>query len=194
MSRRFTLLKSRTLHPGRIVRLDRETWRAPDGSTFSRDTIVHPGAVAILPLTARGTFLFLRQFRAAARGWLLEIPAGTLEKGESPLGCAKRELIEETGFAARGWKLLGSILVAPGYTTEVIHLFEARDLSPAHAAQDDDEHIEVEEMTRAGVEQAAKSGRIRDGKSLSAMLLSGRFRAGISGTARRRARKGKSRA
>ena len=175
MSRTFQLLNSRTLHPGRIVRLDRETWRAPDGSTFSRETLIHPGAVAILPLTARGTFLFLRQFRAAARGWLLEIPAGTLEKGESPLACAKRELIEETGFAARTWKRLGSILVAPGYTTEVIHIFEARDLRPAHAEQDEDEHIEVEEMTRTEVARAAKNGKIRDGKSLSAMLLSGRF-------------------
>jgi ADP-ribose pyrophosphatase len=172
MKRRdFRLLKSRTVRTNRVYRLDEETWRAPDGSTFSRDTIVHPGAVAILPVTSKGTYLLIRQFRAAARGWLLEIPAGTLEKGESPLACAKRELVEEVGFAARKWKKLGTIYVAPGYTTERIHIFEARDLRPAHAEQDEDEHIEPVEMSRAELLAAVKSGRICDGKSLAAVKL-----------------------
>src|SRR6185436_1025659 len=138
MKRRdFRLVRSKTVRVSRVFRIEAETWRAPDGKTFERDTLVHPGAVAILPVTAKGTYLFIRQFRAAARGWLLEIPAGTLEKGESPLACAKRELIEEVGFAASRWKKLGAIFVAPGYTTEVIHIFEARGLTPAHAEQDE---------------------------------------------------------
>ncbi|NUN50951.1 MAG: NUDIX hydrolase [Candidatus Brocadiae bacterium] len=173
-SRGFALTRSRALISGRVFRLHEETWRGPDGRTFSRHTILHPGAVAILPVTAKGTFLLIRQFRAAARGWLLEIPAGTLEAGERPLACAKRELIEETGFAARTWKRLGAIFVAPGYSNEVIHLFEASGLSPAHAEQDEDEHIELEEMTRAELRRAVARGRIRDGKSLSAIHLSGR--------------------
>jgi ADP-ribose pyrophosphatase len=84
-------------------------------------------------VTSRGTYLFIRQFRAAARGWLLESPAGTLEAGESPLACARRELVEEVGFAARKWRKLGSIFVAPGYTTELIHIYEARELLPSFA-------------------------------------------------------------
>lgn len=171
MRRDFRLVASKTVRRSRVFRIDEETWRAPDGSSFRRDTLVHPGAVAILPVTARGTMLFIRQFRAAARGWLLEIPAGTLEAGESPLACAKRELVEEVGFAARTWRKLGSIFVAPGYTTEVIHLYEARGLSPAHAEQDDDEHIEPVELSPAAVGRAVRAGRIRDGKSLAALLL-----------------------
>jgi ADP-ribose pyrophosphatase len=174
----FRLLKRRTRLESRVFRLDAETWRGPNG-TFTRDTIVHPGAVAILPFTKRGTVLFIRQWRAAARGWLLEIPAGTLEKGESPLACAKRELIEETGFAAKRWTRLGAILVAPGYTTERIHLFAARGLTPAYAAQDEDEHIAVEELTASEVRKKIRSGAIRDGKSLSAVLLAGLVPSGV---------------
>ncbi|MCE9582058.1 MAG: NUDIX hydrolase [Planctomycetes bacterium] len=169
----FRLVKATTVRTNRVYRLDAETWRAPDGKTFQRDTIVHPGAVAILPVTAKGGYLLIRQFRAAARGWILEIPAGTLEKGESPLACAKRELIEEVGFAARKWKKLGAIFVAPGYTTELIHIYEARDLRPASAEQDEDEHIEPVEMSRKQVLAAVKSGRICDGKSVAAVQLAG---------------------
>lgn len=174
MKRRdFRLTGSRTVRKNRVYRVDEETWRAPDGSTFRRDTIVHPGAVAILPVTAKGSYLFIRQFRAAARGWLLEIPAGTLEAGESPLACARRELVEEIGFAARRWRKLGSIFVAPGYTTEVIHIYEARDLRPAFAEQDEDEHIETVELSKRQVVDAVRRGRIRDGKSVSAVHLAG---------------------
>jgi len=174
MKRRdFRLLASKTVRTNRVFRVDDEKWRAPDGKSFRRDTIVHPGAVAILPVTAKGTYLFIRQFRAAARGWLLEIPAGTLEAGESPLACARRELVEEVGFAARKWRKLGSIFVAPGYTTEVIHIFEARELLPSFAEQDEDELIETVELTRRQVANAVKRGRIRDGKSVSAVHLAG---------------------
>ncbi|MEK7466137.1 MAG: NUDIX hydrolase [Planctomycetota bacterium] len=172
-SRDFRLLASKTVRTNRVFRVDDETWRSPDGKTFRRDTIVHPGAVAILPVTSKGTYLFIRQFRAAARGWLLEIPAGTLEPGESPLACAKRELVEEVGFAAKKWRKLGAIFVAPGYTTELIHIFEARDLRPAHAEQDEDEHIEKAELTKQQVLDAVKRGRIRDGKSVAAVQLAG---------------------
>lgn len=173
MRRDFRLVSSKTVRTNRVYRVDDETWRGPDGKTFRRDTIVHPGAVAVLPVTAKGTFLFIRQFRAAARGWLLEIPAGTLEKGEAPLACAKRELVEEVGFAAKKWRKLGSIFVAPGYTTERIHIYEARGLTPAHAEQDEDEHIELAELTRAEVLAAVKKGRICDGKSIAAVQMAG---------------------
>jgi ADP-ribose pyrophosphatase len=168
----FRLQSSKPVLTGRVFRLDRETWRGPDGS-FTRETLVHPGAVAVLPRSGRDRYLLIRQFRAAARGWLLEIPAGTLEKGESALACAKRELVEETGFAARRWRKLGEIFVAPGYSTEVIRIYEASGLSPASAEKDEDEHIEVVEMSRRELARAARSGRIRDGKSVSALWLAG---------------------
>src|SRR5206468_5168327 len=126
----------------RVFYVRDEKWRGPGGISFQRHTVVHPGAVAILPLDAKGRVLMIRQFRPATGDWMLEIPAGTLEKGEAPLACAKRELIEEIGFAARKWKRLGAVYTAPGFCTEKIHLFKAWDLKPAFAEKDDDEHIE----------------------------------------------------
>jgi ADP-ribose pyrophosphatase len=173
----YRLLGRRTLYRGRIVRLDLERWRAPAGLVFARENIVHPGAVAILPITAKGTFLLVRQFRSAARRVLLEIPAGTLEVGEKPLACARRELAEEIGQAARRWRKLGAIYTAPGFCSEIIHLFEATGLTPRHADPDEDEAIEVVELSRAELARAVSRGTIRDGKSLSAILLSGCLRA-----------------
>jgi len=174
--RGFRMTQNRELLASRVFRVHEETWRAPDGGIFTRQNIIHPGAVAILPITAKGTYVFIRQFRPAARDWILEIPAGTLEPGETPLACAKRELIEEIGFAARAWKKLGKIFTAPGFCTEQIHLFEATGLKPATAAKDEDEHIELAEMTGVEVRGAVKRGEIRDGKSLSALFLCGRLK------------------
>jgi ADP-ribose pyrophosphatase len=129
--------------------------------------------VAILPFDAQGRVLMLRQFRAPIEDWLLEIPAGTLEPGEPPLACAKRELIEETGFAARRWRKLGVIYNAPGYSSERIHLYKAWDLRPAHGEQDADEHIELAVMTMSEVQGAVKDGRITDAKTLCALLYDG---------------------
>jgi ADP-ribose pyrophosphatase len=171
MSEAFKLLSARTLLTSRVFAVHAERWRAPDGKTFDRHTIVHPGAVAILPFDARGHILLIRQFRAPARRWLLEIPAGTLEKGEGPRACAKRELIEESGFAAKKWRKLGVIFNAPGYSTEQIHLYRAWDLSPAYALQDEDEHIRLARLSPAALRRALASGRLRDAKTLSAILL-----------------------
>ena len=172
MASQFKLLSTKTVLKSRVFEVHDEKWRAPDGRTFQRHTIVHPGAVAILPYDARGNLLLIRQFRPAARGWLLELPAGTLEPGETPLACAKRELIEETGFAAKTWRKLGFIYNAPGYATERIYLYEAWDLTPAHAEQDEDEHIRLASMSPAQVRRAVSAGKIPDAKTLSALLLS----------------------
>jgi len=172
-SKSYRLLGRRTIYTGRILRMDLERWRAPEGLVFARENLVHPGAVAILPITAKGTFLLVRQFRAAARRVLLEIPAGTLEPGESPLACARRELTEEVGRAGRRWRKLGAIYTAPGFCTEIIHLYEATGLTPKQGQPDEDESIEVVELSRAALARAVRDGTIQDGKSLSAILLSG---------------------
>ncbi len=171
----FKLLKSKTILRSRVFAVRDERWRAPDSSMFQRHTIVHPGAVAILPIDGQGRMVLIRQFRPAVRDWLLEIPAGTLEQGERPLACARRELIEETGFAARRWKKLGAVYTAPGFCTEKIHLFLAWDLKPAFAEKDEDEHIQLAVMNAATVRRAIRTGRIRDAKTLSTLLLSGRL-------------------
>ena len=156
---------------GRVMRWVDQQWRAPDGQVFARQTVLHPGAVAMVPCLGRDRVLLVRQFRAALPGWLLEIPAGTREPGESPLRCAQRELREEVGHRARRWRKLGTIVPAPGFCSEVIHLYQASDLVPAQGELDEDEHLHVVSMTWRQVRAAVRSGRIRDGKTLSALLL-----------------------
>jgi len=167
---RFKRLKAKIRLRSRVFDVRRERWRAPDGSEFVRDCVVHPGAVAILPFDRNGNLLLIRQFRPSTGDWLLEIPAGTLEKRETPLACAKRELIEETGYSARCWDKLGEVFTAPGFCTEKIHLFKAWDLKPGFAEKDADEHIELATMSVNAVRNAIRTGKIRDAKTLSALM------------------------
>lgn len=165
----FKMLKQKAVLHSRVFYVSQQEWRGPNGR-FKRDTVVHPGAVAILPFDNKGRVIMIRQFRPAVGDWMLEIPAGTLEKGEQPLACAKRELIEEIGFAAKRWKKLGAVYTAPGFCTELIHLYKAWDLKSDFAEKDEDEHIELAVMSMAQVRRAVKSGKIVDAKSLSALM------------------------
>ncbi|MCW8128882.1 MAG: NUDIX hydrolase [Planctomycetota bacterium] len=166
----FKLLKKRSLHSFRVFEIRQETWRGPDKRTFERQTVVHPGAVAVVPFDRRGRILTIKQFRPAVNQILLEIPAGTLEAGEQPLACARRELIEETGFAARKWQRLGAIFTAPGFCSEKIHIFKAWDLVPAFLEKDADEHIDLHPLSREQIRRQIRNGRICDAKTLSALL------------------------
>ncbi len=171
MAGKFKLAKSKSVLQSRVFSVHDEQWTAPDGHSFQRHTIHHPGAVAIIPFDADGNVLLIKQFRPAANDWLHEIPAGTLEKGEAPLACAKRELIEEIGCSAKKWKKLGAILLAPGYSSEVIHLFKAWDLKPAKADQDDDEYIDPPiPFSPEQLRKAIASGKVHDAKTLSAVM------------------------
>lgn len=169
----FKLLDSRQVFSGRVFNLTKETWRGPNEKTFERQTIVHPGAVGMVPFKSARKLILIRQFRPAVRKELLEIPAGTIEAGERPLVCAKRELAEEIGFAARKWKKLGTIYSAPGFCSERLVLYKAWDLSPSYAEKDEDEHIDAVEMSMTEVKSAVTSGKICDAKTLSALLLLG---------------------
>jgi ADP-ribose pyrophosphatase len=172
MAAKFKMLQSHAVLHSRIFHVRKERWQAPNGSTFERDTVVHPGAVAIAPFDEKGRLLLIRQFRPATQDWMLEIPAGTLEKGEQPLACAKRELIEEIGFSAKKWKKLGCIFTAPGFCSEKIYLFKAEDMKPAFAEKDEDEHIEEPiRLTKKEVRTAIAKGKIIDAKTLSALMF-----------------------
>lgn len=142
----------------------------PNGVETTTFTLEHPGAVVILPIAATGSILFLSQYRPAIGTTILELPAGTLEKGEDPATCAAREVIEETGFAARELLPLGQLLPAPGFCNEVQWCFVARDLTPASAAADEDEVIEVVEVHVAELPALIASGRLYDGKSLGVLM------------------------
>jgi len=144
--------------------------RRPDGSIFTREVVLHPGAVAIFPLLHDGRILLVRQYRHPVGATLWEIPAGRLEQGEKALACAKRELLEETGYEAARWERLLSFFSSPGFCDEQISLFLARDLKKV--AEPIPGEIDAQELfDRQRLHEMIGSGEIRDGKTLLAFLL-----------------------
>jgi ADP-ribose pyrophosphatase len=151
---------------GRRLWIETKTVRLPTG-TEREKVIVHPSnAVAILPLNGDRCTL-LRQYRYAIDQYILEAPAGTMERGEEPLATAQRELIEETGFSAKTIIPMGFIYTTPGFTDEKIYLFEARDLSPSQEYEkDEDEVIEVIDVATSDLSGMIRDGSIVDGKTI----------------------------
>ena len=145
----------------------------PNGRVAWVDVIEHPGASLIIPFLTRDKIIFLRQYRAVIGRYLYELPAGTLDKGESPLSCAKRELIEETGRAGRVIRKIGEIYPVPGYSTEIIYIFKAEKLFIAQADKDPDEIIETVILSRRQIRQFLAQGKIKDAKTICALALAG---------------------
>jgi ADP-ribose pyrophosphatase len=167
----FSILSTKVLHQGRKFRFVEEEMWLPTGRTSRIEKLEHPGAVVILPRHANGNFVLVEQFRPAVRETLIEFPAGTLELGEQPLECAKRELMEEIGFAGSDWISLGSLYPAPGFCNEVQHFFAATGLTPQSLPQDDDEIIEPLELDLAALQLAIRENKVRDGKSLAIFAM-----------------------
>ena len=160
-------LESQTVFSGPVFSLADEQLQLATGKLVHHFTIRHPGAVVILPRQDDGTLLLIKQYRHSVGITLLEFPAGTLEAGEEPLTCAKRELAEETGYLATQWQALGHLYPAPGFCSEVQYCFFASGLAPGVAHPDADECIEVVSMSTAEVDQAIRAGRLSDGKSIA---------------------------
>jgi len=174
-------LATRRVYAGRVVRLDVDTVRFPDGSTGELELIRHPGATAVVPCLTdpKGsdpTILMIKQYRYAAGGSLWEVPAGTLDPNEAPDACARRELLEETGVTAERLEPLSAILTTPGFTDEIIHLFMASGLRRGTAAPERDEFIEVVPRPLSEVLAGIRDGEIRDAKTMVAILYMARFR------------------
>jgi ADP-ribose pyrophosphatase len=163
-------IQSELIYDGRVVHLYRETVQLPDETTAVREVVRHSGAVALLPFDADGKLVMVRQFRLPARQTLLEIPAGTLEPGEDPLACAIRECQEEVGYKPEFIQKIGGVYLAPGYSTEYIHFYLARDLVESRLAHDDDEFLEVERYTLDEVRAMIRAGEICDAKTVSALM------------------------
>ena len=170
---------SRVVHKGRYLEFRVDTVERADGTRAERDVVGHPGAVAILAIDDADQVLLVRQFRLPAERVLLEVPAGTLDidetsgEVEDPDLAARRELEEETGYRARRWRRLASFWTAPGFASELMHLYLATDLEPAHEGRlgpDEDERLELERMPLADAVAAARRGDIADAKSLVALL------------------------
>jgi ADP-ribose pyrophosphatase len=167
----FELLESEIVYPGRAFTVRRNALRLPDGRETRLDIVEHVGSVVILPVDADGNLLFVRQYRHAAGLDLLELPAGTLNEGESPEACARREVREETGMAAGNLEELGGFYLAPGYSTEYMHVYLATDLHPDPLEADADEFLTIERLPLAKTLASAAHGDIPDAKSLAAFFM-----------------------
>ena len=160
------------LHSGRVFDFTRENVTLGNGVTVDMEVIRHPGAAAIVPLTAAGDIVMLRQYRHAVGGSLWEIPAGTMDPEDtSPLDCARRELVEETGLRAAAWDELGELTPVPGYSDERIHLYLARELSPAVQNLDADEIVDVHTLPLVQVRQMVFDGQICDAKTIAGLFM-----------------------
>lgn len=167
----FERLQSEIIYPGRAFTIRRDRVRLPDGRTTNLDIVEHVGSVVILPVDEEGRLLFVRQYRHAAGLDLLELPAGTLNGDEAPEACAHREVREETGMAAGQLEHLGGFYLAPGYSTEYMHVFLATGLYPAPLAADADEFLSVEKVPLAEALKLPARGLLPDAKSLAALFL-----------------------
>ena len=176
-------ISTRRMYTGRIIHLDIDTVRFPNGSTGELEMIRHPGASAVIPfLSDPGgddpQILLIRQYRYAAERYLYEVPAGRLDAGEAPDACARRELKEETGCEAERVEHLTTIYTTPGFTDEKIHVFMAVGLTRGEIAREADEFIEMETMALSRALSLVETGEIQDAKTVVALLYAAGFRAG----------------
>ena len=163
-------LDSRHVFRGRVVDLSVDRVRLPNGKECELETIRHVGASAAVPLTDDGHVLLVRQYRYATGGWLLEVPAGKLDAGETPETCALREVEEETGHRPGRLVPMGSIWTTPGFTDEKIRLFLALDLQPSTQKLQDDEVLTIERVALDRAVRMAARGEIEDAKSICGLL------------------------
>jgi ADP-ribose pyrophosphatase len=170
MSNDSHLIESRTaskeLFKGRLLHAFRDTVRLPDGSEATREYVVHPGAVMMIPLLDDGRMILERQFRYPMQQVMIEFPAGKLDHGENPLDCARRELLEETGYVAREWARAGQMHPVVSYSTEFIDIWFARGLTLQQAKLDEGEFLEVIAVTLDELLDWCRSGRVTDAKTM----------------------------
>lgn len=165
-----TFLRGELVFDGNLLKVHRDVVSLVDGSERIREIIRHSGAAVIVPHLRDGRYVLVRQYRYAMGRETLEFPAGRLDPHEDPLSCARRELAEETGYAAERWERLFNMHPAPGYSDEELVIFMADDLRPGEAHADPDEPLEVIEATHKELLNLLKQGKITDSKTVAAIL------------------------
>ena len=162
---------------GALLQVRRDRVRLPNGAAATREYVVHPGAVLIVPILADGRLVLERQFRYPVGRVMLEFPAGKIDPQEAPLATAQRELREEAGYAAQNWQPLGTVHPEIGYSTEAIEMFLATGLCHVGAQLDEGEFLDVVLMSESELLVAFDSGLVTDGKTLAALFAWHRHRA-----------------
>jgi ADP-ribose pyrophosphatase len=170
-------LSSRTIYDGRVLRLDLDEVEEPGGVRATREVVRHQGSVAALAVHDDGRIVLVRQYRHAAQDHLWELPAGRLDRGETPEAGVARELAEEVGLAPGHLEPLSVYYTTPGFCDEVMYLYRATALREATAQADDDERIEVLALPLEDAVAMMERGQIREGKTIVALLLENRRRA-----------------
>mgnify|MGYP006308178547 FL=1 len=167
----FLELTRKKQYRGHVFDVAKVHLRLPDGRERDYDLVEHGDSVTILPVDKNGDILFVSQHRLGSGGTLLELPAGVLDPGESPLTSARRELREETGQDARELKQLGGFYLAPGYTDEYMTVFLATGLNEAPLDADEDEFLQLKTISIKEAYQKARNGELQDGKTIAALFL-----------------------
>lgn len=165
-------IHSQTIFTGKVISLKVDDVTLPNGATSKREIINHPGAVAVIAITESNKILLVEQYRKALERSIIEIPAGKLEQGEEPIVTARRELEEETGYTSNNLKYIQTFATSPGFADEVIHLFVAKNLKKLEVPVelDDDEFVELMEVTVEEAEAMVSDGKIYDAKTAFAVL------------------------
>lgn len=166
---------TKRIFEGNIVNLRVDSVELPDGRSATREVVEHRGAVAVVPMLDKKHLVMVRQYRQPVGKILMEIPAGCLEKGESPEECAERELMEEIGYRPKKLTKMFHSHLSPGYSTEVLHTFLAEDLVKVDESRDEDEFLEVVTVGLTDAVEMIRDGDITDAKSICGILLASRL-------------------
>ncbi len=167
-------MTSKTVFTGKIINVAVEDAHLPNGSVHKYEVVHHPGGACAVPIFDNGDVLLLRQYRHPAGDYLWELPAGKLDvKGENPMECAARELIEESGYKAGKMEKICDFYSTPGFTDEILHIYRATELTPANMKTESHEIIEVHRFTKDHVDRMISDGEIRDGKTLLGLYACG---------------------
>ncbi len=182
MSQDFTekQLASSTAYKGKLLELREDTVRLPNGHEATREYIVHPGASVIVPFFQDGTVLVERQYRYPVKQHMLEVPAGKIDLGEDPEHAARRELLEETGYQAEQWNLIGTLMPCVGYSDELIYAYLAQGLIYSEQKLDDEEFLETSRIPMAELLKQSLESKIQDAKTIIALLWAENFLNGNS--------------
>ena len=165
------MISSERVFDGRIVGVRSDAVLLPNGRNATREVVEHRPSVVVVPIDADGNAILVRQYRYPAERVLLEAPAGVVEEPETPDDCAMRELQEEIGFSSRNLRAMGGFWMSPGYCTEFMYAYLAKDLVPSRLEADDDESIEVERVSISRVSRLIRLGEIQDAKTIAALLM-----------------------
>lgn len=163
-------ISEKSIFNGKILNLRVDEVELPDGQIAQREVIEHNGGACVVAITEQNEILMVKQFRYAYGKVVTEIPAGKIEKGEDPMDCASRELVEETGYSAKSLKLLGEMYPSPGYCGEVVYIYEANDLSFGSQHLDDDEFLDVIKIPLEEAYQKVINGEFSDAKTVIGIL------------------------